>query len=256
MHFSSLPARGRVGSGVPQRWSGAARSSRSTLARGHASAGPASARRNIACCTVARGHRGHAHAEFPRPAHPAADPDIVLRVGVDLFAAASVAGRSGAGHGRRGARSRSDRADPRAVPARSADPDPVRLLGQGRAVGRFRRVPAHQGAGAQPDRAETAGDDPARLDGDRDRLPDRHSRRHRIGGQERHGVGLRRQSVRAVGHLDAEFLARHHADLPVLDRARLASGLRLCAAVAKTGAPASPPPSCPPSCSATRSPRS
>ena len=108
----------------------------------------------------------------------------------------------------------------------------------------------------EPDRAEAAGDDPARLDGDRDRLPDRHSRRHRLRGEEGHGVGLRRQSVRAVGHLDAEFLARHHADLPVLDRARLAAGLRLCAARRKTGAPASPPPSCPPSCSAMRSPRS
>src|SRR3954463_11225148 len=29
------------------------------------------------------------------------------------------------------------------------------------------------------------------------------------------------QPVRAVGHLHAELLARHHADLPVLDRARL-----------------------------------
>ena len=87
-------------------------------------------------------------------------------------------------------------------------------------------------------------------------LPDRHSRRHRLGGEEGHGLGLRRQPVRAVGHLDAEFLARHHADLPVLDRARLAAGLGLCAAAPRTGAPASPPPSCRPSCSATPSPRS
>ncbi len=43
-------------------------------------------------------------------------------------------------------------------------------------------------------------------------------------------LGLRRQFVRAVGHLDAEFLARHHADLPVLDPARLAAGVGLCAA--------------------------
>ena len=64
-------------------------------------------------------------------------------------------------------------------------------------------------------------------------LPDRHSRRHRLGGEEGHGVGLRRQSVRAVGHLDAEFLARHHADLPVLDRTRLAAGVGLRAAVRK-----------------------
>ena len=78
----------------------------------------------------------------------------------------------------------------------------------------------------EPDRAEAAGDDAAGVDGDRDRASDRHSRRHRLGGEEGHGLGLRRQSVRAVGHLDAEFLARHHADLPVLDRARLAAGRR------------------------------
>ena len=103
---------------------------------------------------------------------------------------------------------------------------------------------------------KAAGDPAAGVDGDRDRAPDRHSRRHRLGGEKGHGVGLWRQSVRAVGHLDAEFLARNHADLPVLDRARLAAGVGLRAAHAKTGAPASPPPSCRPSCSATPSPRS
>ena len=101
---------------------------------------------------------------------------------------------------------------------------------KGVAVRRFRRVAAHQGAGARPDRAEAAGDDAAGVDGDRDRVPDRHSRRHRLGGEEGHRLGLWRQPVRAVGHLDAEFLARHHADLPVLDRARLAAGLGLRAA--------------------------
>src|SRR5881398_71357 len=35
------------------------------------------------------------------------------------------------------------------------------------------------------------------------------------------------KSVRAVGHLDAKLLARHHADLSVLDRARLVAGVRL-----------------------------
>ena len=39
-----------------------------------------------------------------------------------------------------------------------------------------------------------------------------------------------RQRVRAVGPLDAELLARHHADLPVLGAARLAAGLGLRAA--------------------------
>ena len=171
-----------------------------------------------------------AHAEFPRQAPAAADPDAVLRVGPDLFAAASVARRSGAGDGGRGARSRRHRPYPRAIPARSAGPGAICLLGQGRPVGRSRRVPAHQGAGARPDRAKTAGDDAAGVDGDHHRVPDRHSRRHRLGGEEGHRVGLWRQPVRAVGHLDAEFLARHHADLPVLDRARLAAGLRLRAA--------------------------
>jgi len=39
------------------------------------------------------------------------------------------------------------------------------------------------------------------------------------------------QPVRAVGYLDAELLARHHADLPVLDRTRLAAGIGLCTAL-------------------------
>ncbi len=42
-----------------------------------------------------------------------------------------------------------------------------------------------------------------------------------------------REPVRAVGHFDAEFLARHHADLPVLDRARLAAGIGLRPALGK-----------------------
>ena len=49
----------------------------------------------------------------------------------------------------------------------------------------------------------------------------RHSRRHHLGGEERHVLGLRREPVCALGHLDAEFLARHHADLPVLHQARM-----------------------------------
>ena len=49
--------------------------------------------------------------------------------------------------------------------------------------------------------------------------------------KKRYGVGLRRQPVRAVGNFNAKFLARHHADLPVLDRARLAAGIGLCAAL-------------------------
>ena len=64
-----------------------------------------------------------------------------------------------------------------------------------------------------------------------------------------------RQPVRAVGHLDAEFLARHHADLAVLGEAGLAAGVGLRAARPRTGAPASPPRSCRPSCWATRSRR-
>ena len=108
------------------------------------------------------GTRADAMLNFLGKRIAAADPDAVLRVGADLLAAASAAGRSGAGHGRRGARSRRHRADPPAIPARSADPGAIRLLGQGRAVRRFRRVAAHQGAGARADRAETAGDDAAR----------------------------------------------------------------------------------------------
>ncbi len=96
--------------------------------------------------------------------------------------------------------------------------------------GDFGESLAHQGAGARADRAEAAGDAAARLDGDRDRLPDRHSRRHHLRGEEEHRLGLWRQHLRAVGHLDAELLARHHADLPVLDQARLAAGIGIRAA--------------------------
>ena len=43
-------------------------------------------------------------------------------------------------------------------------------------------------------------------------------------------LGLCRQRVRALGAFDAELLARHHADLPVLGAARLAAALGLRAA--------------------------
>ena len=144
-----------------------------------------------------------------------------------FLAAAFAARRSGAGDGGRRARSGRHRADPQAIPPRSADPGAICLLGQGRAGRRFRRIAAGQGARARTDRAETAGDATARVDGDRDRVPDRHSCRNRLRGEERHGLGLWRQPVCAVGYFDAEFLARNHADLPVLDQARLASRLRL-----------------------------
>ena len=70
-----------------------------------------------------------------------------------------------------------------------------------------------------------------------------------------HGLGLRRQYLCFVGHFDAELLARHHDDLSVFGKTRLASGLGLRAADARIGKRASPPPSCRPSCSAIRSPR-
>src|SRR5690242_12447725 len=66
------------------------------------------------------------HADLPRQAHPAADPDTVLRVGDHLFAAAAAARRPRDHHGGRGARSGGDRADSRAVPARPADPGSIR----------------------------------------------------------------------------------------------------------------------------------
>ena len=58
-------------------------------------------------------------------------------------------------------------------------------------------------------------------------LGDRHSGRRRVGGQARHGVGLWRERRRAVGPVDAELLARHHADPAVLGDARLAAGVGL-----------------------------
>ena len=68
------------------------------------------------------------------------------------------------------------------------------------------------------------------VDGDRHRALDRDHGRHHLGGEEGHRLGLRRQRVRAVGAVDAELLARHHADLPVLGAARLAAAVGLCAA--------------------------
>src|SRR5260370_25309056 len=147
------------------------------------------------------------HAEFPRQAYPAADPDTVLRVDPDLFAATLIARRSRAGDGGRGTRSQCHRADPQAIPARSAYTDPIRLLGQGRPVRRLRRVAPHQGAGARPDRAKTAGNDATGVDGNRHRAPDRNSRRYRLGGEKWDGLGLSRPAGLACGHLDSELPA-------------------------------------------------
>ena len=109
------------------------------------------------------------------------------------------------------------------------EPLPVRyaLLDRRRGARRPRRVAAHPAAGAGPDRAEAAGDAGAGRHGDADRARDRHPGRHRLGGRQGHGLGLRRQRVRAVGPVDAEFLARHPDDPAVLGAARLAAGLGL-----------------------------
>src|SRR5262249_4290044 len=47
-------------------------------------------------------------------------------------------------------------------------------------------------------------------------------------GEEKKPQGLRGQWLRPVGHFDAEFLARHHVDLPLFGEAGLAArvGLR------------------------------
>ena len=205
-----------------------------------------------------QGEREERHAELPDKTHRAAHPDAVLRVDPDLLTAASAAGRSRAGHGRRGTRSRGHRANLREQ-YQLDQPLPVQYLYWVKGVlhgdlGESLRIKEPV---RDADRAKTAGDAASwRSMAIIIALPDRHSGRHRLGGEEGHGVGLRRQYVRAVGHLDAEFLARHHADPAVLGRARLAAGLGLCAAHPRTGAPALPRPSCRPSCSATRSPRS
>ena len=103
---------------------------------------------------------------------------------------------------------------------------------------------------------KASGDNAARRHGDRHRAVDRRHRRRHIGGEEGYRLGLRGQRVCALGHLDAEFLARHHADLSVLGEAGLAAGVRLCVACPKIGGRVSRRPSCRPSCSAMRSPRS
>ena len=63
--------------------------------------------------------------------------------------------------------------------------------------------------------------------GDADRAVDRHPGRHRVGGGQGHGLGLRGQRDRAVGPVHAELLARHPDDPAVLGAARLAAGLGL-----------------------------
>ena len=54
------------------------------------------------------------------------------------------------------------------------------------------------------------------LDGDRHRAGHRHPGGRRVGDRQGHGVGLRGERGRAVGPVDAELLARHHADPAVL----------------------------------------
>ena len=70
-------------------------------------------------------------------------------------------------------------------------------------------------------------------------LLDRHPGRHRLGGRARHGVGRRRQRVRALGPVDAELLARHPDDPAVLGAARLAAGVGLRQPVRGPRAPTS-----------------
>ena len=130
--------------------------------------------------------RASADAPVPRQAPAAADPDAVLRVGDHLRAAAAAARRSGARHGRRGARPGGAGADPQAVPPRSAALRPIPLLGRRRAVGQPRRVDAAQGAGADADRAEVPGHPAAGPDGDRHLAADRRDGRRDLGGEEGH----------------------------------------------------------------------
>src|SRR5438552_6071244 len=82
--------------------------------------------RRVAPLPALRSLSAELDAHLPRQAHSAIDPDPVLRVGADLFAAAATARRSRNDHGRRGPRSGGDRADPQAISARSADPGAIR----------------------------------------------------------------------------------------------------------------------------------
>src|SRR6202022_4368860 len=72
-------------------------------------------------------------ADLPRETSRPAGPDAVLRVGADLLAAAAAARRSRPHHRGRGARPGRDRADPPAVPPRSAAAGAVRPLDRRRA---------------------------------------------------------------------------------------------------------------------------
>ena len=104
--------------------------------------------------------------------------------------------------------------------------DAVLLLDQRRAAGRPRPLDAHQRAGAGADAREATRDPAARHHGDDHRLP--------IGipagvlsAVKKDSPWTTSPTLRAVGPLDAEFLARHHAHPAVLGAARLASGLGL-----------------------------
>jgi hypothetical protein len=74
----------------------------------------------------------------------------------------------------------------------------------------------------------------------RDRAGDRHPRGHRLGDLQGHLARLRRERRRAVGPVDAELLARDHADPAVLGAARLAAGVRVREPVRGPQGPTSP----------------
>jgi len=136
--------------------------------------------------------------------------------------------------------------------ARSAYPGSIRLLGQGRAARRSRRVDAHQAAGARSRAAEASRHDAACVDGYRDRAADRHHGRRHLGGEEGHVWDYAANVFALWGLSTPNFwlgimlIFLFSVELGWLPPSGYVPLTRI-------GARASPPRSCRPSCSVMRS---
>src|SRR5262249_45164248 len=114
---------------------------------------------------------------------------------------------------------------------------PVRTLPRRRLAGRLRPVGSPRRAGIQPGRRAHAGDVRAggRRGGGRPRSGE--PRRHRLGGAAKHAGRLRLDGRRVARAVDADVLARHHADPRLLRAVQSAAvvGPRLAGASRAAG---------------------
>ena len=181
-------------------------------------------------------------------------PTLLIISDLRLLAAEASAGRPGAGHGRRGARSAGARAAARKIPAERSGRLSIRLLA-GRAV-------------AKGDLGISLRTNQPVLTLIAEKLPVTiqlavmsMSSRFVIGipdghpgsSQEEYRSSTSRQYRRALRPVDPEFLARHHADPADFGEAWLAAGLGLRSPSSRIRCTRSRPCSCRPSCSAMRS---